>query len=129
MKNNEIEYYSDLEKLFPAASEAIEPAFQHMVGVMGMRYMKAVEVGDKSLMVDAAISFWGIIELINLQTIFLSTPTHASIAIGNMMRDVSRMIKADLGIDLICGDTEKKFTVITMNDDCNLNWNKQVFGT
>ena len=113
-----IEYKSDLQKLYPANSESIEPAFAHMLGVMGMRYFKAKESGNRDLMIEAAIDLWGILELINLQTIFLGNATHASIAIMNYMQQMDKMIEADLGISCILS-TDKRFKVIEM---CSENW-------
>jgi hypothetical protein len=116
-------YKSELEKLYPARSECIEPAFQHMLGVMGMRYLKAREIGDRDLMIEAAMDLWGMIDLINLQTIFLSTCTHASIAASNEMIRIGRLIRKDLGIDVI-GDAvkEKKFDVVSLCPEKYQNW-------
>lgn len=124
MKNEtKIEYASDLEEMFKASSEWIESAYTHMIGVMGMRYLKAKESGDTTLQLDAARNLWGMLELINLQTIFLSNACHASIAIGNMKQKVASMFKSDLGIDpILCKDYD--LHVASLNRDSDLNWHK-----
>jgi len=120
METKQVEFKSDLQELYPAKSEIIVPAFAHMLGVMGIRYMQARATGKKDLMIEAAIGLWAILELMNLQTVFLSNATHASIAVMNHMQNINRLIHADLGIDLIEDAVkDKKFDTIRM---CHENW-------
>lgn len=124
-------YKTDLYKQFPAISEAIEPAYAHMLGVMGMRYLAAKkeyeESGDLCILIDVAINLWGIIETINLQTILLQTCTHASIAIMNHSQKVARMLEDDLGVKLFRDATgEKKLEVVGLADNSYRNWRETV---
>ncbi len=120
---SKIRFKSDLEKEVPAVSEAIEYAYSHMIGVMGTRYLKAKETGDSILMLEAARDLWAILELINLQTIYLSTATHASIAIGNEMQRVASALEEDLGVNLIHdAATDRKLRVVELVRDSWLAW-------
>lgn len=124
---SKINYKSDIEKLIPANSQSIEGAYAHMIGVMGMRYLKAKESAELHVQIETARDLWAMIELINLQTIFLSNATHASIAIGNEMRRITDLLEADFGIDLLRDATkERTFMVVRLNDDSMTNWHDEI---
>lgn len=117
---------TESQEKYPAVSECIEPAFAHMIGVMGMRYMDAKENGDRIDLVEAGHALWAVLQLINLQTIFLSNATHASIAISNQMRKVSYIFEHDLGIDPILGKTKdgEKPNIIELRSNSYLEWSE-----
>lgn len=108
---------TEAREKFKIPSEAIEPAFASMIGVMFARYIAIKETGGD--VVEAAQDFWAVTECINLLTILLSSCHHASIAIGNEQGKIASMIKEDIGVDPICDYKRLKMVEFTKNQE---NW-------
>lgn len=80
-------------------SEMIEPFAAMLIGRLFARVTAAKENGNPNA-IEMAYSqlWWGVHGLENI-AVAVSTASHFSIANGNHIRGIARMIEADLGID------------------------------
>ena len=100
---------------FPAdiavRSEAIEPAFAHMIGrwFAQTQYMKKTWGPHSAAHVDAWQNFWWGMESLSKLMIACKGASHAGIATQNHHIDVKRMIEQELGIEFSFMDENVNF--------------------
>lgn len=83
----------------PITSEMIEPFAALLIGRLYARVEEAKKSGEQHAIEHAYASLWWGIHGLEKIAVAVGTATHFSIANGNHVCGVARMIQSDLGID------------------------------
>jgi len=93
---------NELPESLKIKSEALEPAFQHLIGhwYAQCEHMKKTYGKDSYAYVDAMQNWWwGMRKISSLLVACPGQAQHAQIAISNHMQDIKRMIERELDIE------------------------------
>jgi hypothetical protein len=91
----------DLPKDLQFTSEALEPAFTHMIGkwYAQSQWMKKTYGLHSAAYVDSMQNWWWGMRAMSRLMIACPDATHAAVALSNHMQDIKKMIEKELDIE------------------------------